>query len=60
MPRQARKRSGNGIYHVLLRGINCQIERLTGINRGVVQKAEIGFIDSIKVKVLDAFSFCVK
>lgn len=48
MPRQARKKRGSGIYYVLLRGINCQIERLTGINRGVVQKAEIGFIDSIK------------
>ncbi len=52
MPRQARKESGTGIYHVMLRGINRQdifeeaedymrqrqLSRLTGVTYGVINR----------------------
>ena len=49
MPNSARKQSKTGVYHIIIRGINRQdifhglsirqLERLTGINRGIIQKA---------------------
>ena len=48
MARQIRKKSGTGIYHIMLRGIPLmiqsmgaglrQLSRLTGVSFGVIQK----------------------
>ena len=38
MARQIRKKSGTGIYHIMLRGIPLMIQRLTGVSFGVIQK----------------------
>jgi REP element-mobilizing transposase RayT len=48
MPRQARKKSSSGIYHIMLRGINRhqvfednedrEISRLTGISKKIVER----------------------